>query len=625
MYYIFCMFYSFFFNIGYSQQVEGLQQESTIFLGTTVIEQVYSPGLEGNLLGDPATQPVKVYLPPGYNDYPNNRYPVIYLLHGHAMNYNSFYSWNGILDILNELISNRTIAPVIFVTPNGTNKYTGSMYTNSYASGNWEDFIVRDVIQYVENKYRILDQAPSRGLGGFSSGGYGALKIAMKHPYIYGSMCTIGISITSFKEKFLDGPGKESMIEAVKIDKWDSGLSQKIKNRFSNAVAFAPDSTAKPALGRFPFTAEGVFVDSTWQEWLMHDPFTMFQTQKDSLLKLYAIQMYVGSNDFTQPQNELFHQVLLDHGIEHGYEIYPGDHNAGPVLDDLLIFFSENLVGVVPSVRLLSDYYLENTDILVSETDMDGKLYIVPFSAGNAADSIYKYQVAITDASANEENEFQLSEIEVGRYRVFAVNSDSAISNISEEFYVVPDKSLPLLSLDMDTVNLGDSMRVTSSRDGTICLLSSTGRWVGDTLHTASQIMNSSKIVESADALAGSEVSFSTDGLTKTEYWIYGFDQYGIVAGPISVHIQPVSTIEIVGNPPKIAVFPNPAKESVTVQTTISTVYDIVITSINGQLIYQEGVEGTIHQIDLSPFQKGVYFITIRSKDYVTTKKIIKM
>ncbi len=94
----------------------------------------------------------------------------------------------------------------------------------------------------------------------------------------------------------------------------------------------------------------------------MHDPFTMLQTHKDSLLELDAIQMYIGNNDdLTKPQNELFHHALLDHGIEHGYETYSGNHNAGPVLDDLLIFFSENLLRAVPTVHLLSDYYLYTT------------------------------------------------------------------------------------------------------------------------------------------------------------------------------------------------------------------------------------------------------------------------
>ena len=106
-----------------------------------------------------------------------------------------------------------------------------------------------------------------------------------------------------------------------------------------------------------------------------------------------------------------FHNALLDNGIKHGYEVYSGD-----VLNRLFSFFSENLAGIVPTVSSSSDYYLENTDILVAETDMDGELCIVPLSTNPAIDSIYKYQVARDDALANEENEFQLSEFEFRKY-----------------------------------------------------------------------------------------------------------------------------------------------------------------------------------------------------------------
>ena len=51
----------------------------------------------------------------------------------------------------------------------------------------------------------------------------------------------------------------------------------------------------------------------------------------------------------------------------------------------------------------------------------------------------------------------------------------------------------------------------------------------------------------------------------------------------------------------------------------------INITSTNGQLIYNGEMEGTTHQLDLSSFHKGVYLITIRSEDFVTTKKIVKL
>ena len=72
-------------------------------------------------------------------------------------------------------------------------------------------------------------------------------------------------------------------------------------------------------------------------------------------------------------------------------------------------------------------------------------------------------------------------------------------------------------------------------------------------------------------------------------------------------------------------IYPNPANDLITIETKISGPYSIELNSVNGQLIYNSITEGTTHQIDFSSFQKGVYLITIRSEDFVTTRKIIKL
>lgn len=711
---IFCTFFS---SIGYSQQVEGLQQESTVFEGTTVLEQVYSPGLEGNLLDDPSTQPVKVYLPPEYYDYPTNRYPVIYLLHGHLQDYNSYYSSYGLLSTLNRMISDKSIVPMIVVTPHGNNKYTGCMYTNSHVSGNWEDFIVQDVVRNVESKYQILKQPHSRGLGGFSSGGYGTVKLAMKHPSVFKSMCTIGISIGSFEEKFLVGSGKETIIAAAKTEEWSSGLPWKVKARWSNAVAFAPDSTASPVLGRFPFTKDGDFIDSTWQKWLVHDPVTMLQTHRDSMLQLDAIQMYVGNQDFVLSQNIIFHQALIDSGIDHGYNTYTGDHDPTPVLDNLLIFFSENLKGIVPGISLDCNTLMTVGDTLVVESDMDGTVDIVSDSISAALDSIAKYKVRSMAAAADSLYEIVLNDIPFGHYRIYGVSNEGGVSMFSGKFSFVPDPTPPVLGLESDTVIHRDTILSSISRDGTIYLVKYKAQG------TISQITDPDNLITSMRALANEEVGFNTDGMVNKSYWLYGVDQYDIVSEPRTVYIRQgpddirpvlnlissdtlsggdtiraainrdgmifivrpntprylehmtkpenlidsISTMaetevkfstqglaqgsywllgmnryNVVSLPQTIyidttsigvpiinsrdfIIFPNPSNETITIRTSQQTPYEIEIFNLNGHLISSAGTEGNLSQIDLSTLQRGIYFLTIRSEDFVETRKIIKL
>jgi Leucine-rich repeat (LRR) protein len=75
----------------------------------------------------------------------------------------------------------------------------------------------------------------------------------------------------------------------------------------------------------------------------------------------------------------------------------------------------------------------------------------------------------------------------------------------------------------------------------------------------------------------------------------------------------------------KVSIFPNPTMKLLTVETSNSNQYHFEITSLNGQLLFSIEMEGTTHHLDLSTFESGVYFITIRSKDIVTTRKIVKL
>jgi len=76
---------------------------------------------------------------------------------------------------------------------------------------------------------------------------------------------------------------------------------------------------------------------------------------------------------------------------------------------------------------------------------------------------------------------------------------------------------------------------------------------------------------------------------------------------------------------PGLSIYPNPNNDLLTIETYKSDQHFIEITSLNGHLVYNECMDGTIHQIDLSSFNKGVYIITVRSRDFSTAKKLIKL
>ena len=75
--------------------------------------------------------------------------------------------------------------------PDASNRYGGSFFTNSVTTGNWEDFIVRDLVAFVDGRYRTLRRPASRAIAGHSMGGYAAIKLAMKHPDVFGSVYSL--------------------------------------------------------------------------------------------------------------------------------------------------------------------------------------------------------------------------------------------------------------------------------------------------------------------------------------------------------------------------------------------------------------------------------------------------
>jgi S-formylglutathione hydrolase len=139
-----------------------------------------APSLGNNILGDTSTQTIALIVPSSYNS-SDRTYPVIYFLHGFG---ERIADWEP-------LFSRMGLNDTIIVLVPGHNILGGSFYANSPVIGNWEDFIVNDLVHYVEAHFRIANDSVFRGIAGFSMGGYGALNIAMKHSDLFGSVYAI--------------------------------------------------------------------------------------------------------------------------------------------------------------------------------------------------------------------------------------------------------------------------------------------------------------------------------------------------------------------------------------------------------------------------------------------------
>src|SRR5579862_2476038 len=150
--------------------------------------KVHGKSLEGNLEGDSPDRDVFVYLPPSYGTEKNRRYPVVYFLHGYGVKAETYWNLMTVPATADKLMADGTVHEIILVHPDAYTIYSGSMYSNSPTTGDWETFITHDLVDYIDNHYRTIANRDSRGLAGHSMGGYGTLRIGMKYPQVYSSI-----------------------------------------------------------------------------------------------------------------------------------------------------------------------------------------------------------------------------------------------------------------------------------------------------------------------------------------------------------------------------------------------------------------------------------------------------
>lgn len=293
--------------------------------GTVVKDSLYSKNLE-NKYGENPTRSVSVYLPPGYTN-SEKKYPVIYFLHG-------FLNDDSLIDSMKELldyaIEEHKIDPFILVIPDQRTSYDGSFYSNTGIFGNWEDFTAFDLVTYMDTKYRTLPKKESRGITGHSMGGYGALKIAMKHPDIFSSVYGISPGALAIVREY--GPNSDTYVQYSKSNTMED-LS---KSYFGKVImAFARSWSANVSNGPFycdvPFRYQGeeLQVDkSVLKKWQANMPFYMITDYIDNLRELRGIKFDWGRNagDRFTIQCKMFSQGLENAGITHFSEEYIGTH-----------------------------------------------------------------------------------------------------------------------------------------------------------------------------------------------------------------------------------------------------------------------------------------------------------
>lgn len=312
--------------------------------------KVHGKSLEGNLEGNPADPDVSVYLPPSYKKESKRRYPVVYLLHGFtdtdAQWYGVVKHWINLPVIVDKVFESGAAQEMIIVTPNAFTRSGGSYYSNSITAGNWEDFVSKELVTYIDQHYRTIAKAASRGLAGHSMGGYGTIRIGERHPEIFSSIYLLSpCCLAPGNGRSADAIAK---IEAVKKPEDIAKADFMTKAALAYAAAWSPNPT-RPPFYTDPIVENGKVSPATENKWNANMPLSNIDQYITNLKQMKGIGFDAGDRDQPIASNiKILHQVLDVYKIPHSYEEYQGDHinKVGERIETkMLPFFSKNLVS----------------------------------------------------------------------------------------------------------------------------------------------------------------------------------------------------------------------------------------------------------------------------------------
>jgi S-formylglutathione hydrolase FrmB len=308
---------------------------------------IESEALRENALGDPHERPIWVYLPPGYDEDTDRRYPSIYVIQGLTgqldMWRNRAPFRRNFPELLDDLYAREDAPPpavVVFV--DCWTSLGGSQFVDSPATGKYHTFLCDEVVPWVDGRYRTLAAPEHRGIAGKSSGGYGAMITPMLRPDLFGGLATHAGDALFETCYLLEFP---QVVRALR-DEYE-GSFDRFWEDFSSRPAFSkstdhelldswcmaacysanPDGTVS-----LPFdTVTGELIPEVWERWLAWDPVRMVPQHAEAVRSLKAIYIDAGKRDefHLDLGADAFRRALAEIGVTDIYfELFDGTHMA---------------------------------------------------------------------------------------------------------------------------------------------------------------------------------------------------------------------------------------------------------------------------------------------------------
>src|SRR5271154_4605659 len=316
--------------------------------------KIHGAALEGNLEGDAVDRDAIVFLPPSYEKDKKRHYPVVYALHGYSI---GAEQWSHEIHVPQtvEGAFAQGAHEVIVVLPDSKTVYNGSMYSSSATTGDFENYVARDVVAYMDTHYRTIPNRQSRGLVGHSMGGYGASRIGMKHPEVFGALYIMSPCCLSPMTGSGPGPADQMKERAIANEKKvaaakspselaaeSPGFGSAI---FATAAAWAPNPKNPPLYFDLP-TKDGEPRPEIMAKFTANAPLSFVDQYIGNFKRYRVIAMDVGDQDGLRFDATKLHEVLDNYGVANSFEIYSGTHTsavADRFQNHVMPFFNKNL------------------------------------------------------------------------------------------------------------------------------------------------------------------------------------------------------------------------------------------------------------------------------------------
>lgn len=310
-----------------------------------------------NKIGVSPVRNMVVYLPAGYES-SDARYPVIYFLPTPFDSYRAPFDKNGAQGLFDRATQAGVIDKFILVCVDMTTPLGSSWYVNSPVTGNWEDFMVRELVPYVDKGFRTLASRDSRGIAGDFMGGYGALRFGMTHPEVFGSVYALHpVGTGSGIFMMYSRPNWETLANAKSLDDLDKEVYSSSKIFTSIFQAHLPNLSKPPLYIDLQAHKEGdkLAIDSAVTARLRDNFFieSLVPKYADNLKSLRALKFDWARSDPNQDHvyaNQALTHKLNEFGVPHEAEEYNGVWGtgnwgeSGRIFTEVLPFFQRNLI-----------------------------------------------------------------------------------------------------------------------------------------------------------------------------------------------------------------------------------------------------------------------------------------